>query len=101
MPRPNKGQAPAHWKGSRVLSPEGKQFTATHPALYMHVWCTFEGVSCVAYVDHLNDRGRLLRTQIAKATWKPPAVTERLIVQWAQRALTAWLEGREQSPAVP
>lgn len=91
MSRPNKGRPPAHWKGNRDLSEEGKAFTATHPSLYMHVWCNFSGVNVVAYVDWLNDKGRLIRTEIAKATWKPPEVTERLIVEWGERALAHWL----------
>lgn len=91
MSRPNKGRPPAHWKGNRDLSAEGKAFTATHPSLYMHVWCNFSGVNVVAYVDWLNDKGRLIRTEVAKATWRPPEVTERLIVEWGERALARWL----------
>ena len=97
MSRPNRGLPPKHWKGNRDLSPEGKQFTATHPSLYMHVWCNFSGVNVVAYVDHLNEKGRLLRTELAEATWRPPEVTERLIVEWGERALRAWLEGQAET----
>lgn len=93
MSRPNKGQPPAHWKPSRNLSPEGKAFTATHPALYLHVYCNFDGVHCIAYVDHLNAKGRLVRVEVAKAHWRPAVVTERLTVEWGMRALRAWLEG--------
>ena len=93
MSRPNKGRPPAHWKGNRDLSEEGKAFTATHPSLYMHVWCNFSGVNVVAYVDWLNGKGRLIRTEVAKATWRPPEVTERLIVEWGERALAHWLGG--------
>ena len=94
MSRPNKGRPPAHWKGNRDLSEEGKAFTATHPSLYMHVWCNFSGVNVVAYVDWLNGKGRLIRTEVAKATWRPPEVTERLIVEWGERALSRWLSER-------
>lgn len=97
VPRPNRGTPPAHWKGNRDLSPEGKAFTATHPSLYMHVWCNFSGVNVVAYVDHLNRNGRLIRTEVGKVTWKPPEVSERLVVEWGQRCLTAWLEGQRET----
>ncbi len=74
------------------LSPEGKQFTATHPALYLHVYCNFSGVQVVAYVDHLDAKGRLQRTEIQNTSFRPPAVSERLVVEWGQRALLRWLE---------
>jgi hypothetical protein len=93
VPRPSKVRPPAHWKGNRDLSEEGKRVTATHPSLYMHVWCNFSGVNVIAYVDHLNAKGQLLRTEVAKATWRPPEVSERLVVEWGERALRAWLEG--------
>jgi len=82
----------AGWAPPRDLSPEGRQFTATHPALYLHLYCNFSGVHLVAHVDHLDSAGRIQRTEIAKATWRPTEVSERLVVEWAQRALTAWLE---------
>jgi len=95
--RPNKGRHPANWRGNRDLSPEGKAFTATHPSLYLHVWCNFSGVNVVAYVDHLSAHGRLIRVEVAKATWRPPEVSESLVVEWGERALRAWLEGQEQT----
>jgi hypothetical protein len=77
---------------SSSLSAEGKHFTATHPALYLHVWCNFEGVHTEAHVDHLDSSGRLRRVEVARAVWKPPTVSERLVVEWGERALRAWLE---------
>ena len=92
MARPRSSRPPQGWRGNRDLSLEGKAFTATHPSLYMHVWCNFSGVHLVAYVDHLDAKGRLVRVEVGKASWKPPTVTEELIVQWGQRCLTRWLE---------
>lgn len=93
MSRPNKGAPPRHWKGARNYSPEGKALTATHPSLFLHVWCNFSGVNVIAYVDHVNAHGRLIRAEVAKATWRPSEVSERLVVEWGERALRAWLEG--------
>lgn len=89
----------AGWKPPRSLSEEGRRFTATHPALYMHIWANFEGVHVVAVVDWLNQEGRLERLEIQRATWKPAAVSERLVVEWGARALSAWLaKNPEVSP---
>jgi hypothetical protein len=87
----------AGWSPPRDLSPEGKQFTATHPALYLHVWCNFSGVHVEAHVDHLDTSGRLRRVEVARALFRPSAVSERLVVEWGERALKAWLE-RELTP---
>lgn len=89
----------AGFKPPRDLSPEGREFTTRHPALYLHLYCNFSGVHIVAHVDWLNDAGRLVRTEIAKARWRPSEVSERLCVEWAQRALTHWLE--ENPPTSP
>lgn len=90
---------PDRWVPLRELSEEGKAFTATHPSLYMHIYCNFSGVHAHAYVDHLDAKGRLQRTEVARGTWKPARVTERLMVEWGQRALTRWLESHPDSPA--
>lgn len=82
----------AGWKPPADLSPEGKQFTATHPSLYLHVYCNFSGVNIHAYVDWLDARGKLQRLEIGKATFRPPEVSQRLVVEWGQRCLTRWLE---------
>lgn len=93
--------AAAGWAPPRDLSPEGKRFTATHPALSLHIWCNFSGVHVVAHVDHLDATGRLQRVEVAKATFRPAEVSERLVVEWGQRALTAWLERSLSSPVEP
>jgi hypothetical protein len=80
---------------------EKRQFTATHPALYLHVWCGFEAVNCNAHVDWLDARGRLVQIQIARASWRPSEVNERLVVEWGRRALAAWLEATLPVPEDP
>lgn len=68
-----------------------KQRYASWPSLSLHVYANAKGVHCTARVDRLDERGRLVTTDIANATWKPPQVTETLLVEWGQRALAAWL----------
>ena len=94
MPKASKHEAravAAGWTPQRDLSPEGRQFRATHPSLYLHVWCNFSGVQVEAHVDWLDGQGRLQRTEIARASWRPSQVSERLVVEWGSRALSAWL----------
>lgn len=90
----------AGWAPPRDLSPEGKQFTATHPALHLYIYCNFSGVQVVAHVDHLDSKGKLQRVTIANTSFRPPEVTERLVVEWGQRCLSAWL-AEQLSPELP
>lgn len=76
----------------RNLSPEGKAFTDHRPSLSLRVWCRLSGVAVVAHVDRLDERGQLVRVEIANTEFRPPKVTERLIVEWGERCLRAWLE---------
>lgn len=62
------------------------------PHLVLHVFAHMGGVHCRAYVDRFTARRGLVRTTIAEASWRPPEVTERLVVEWGERALAAWLE---------
>lgn len=89
-----KRQPPRSWTGPSSLSEEGKAFTATHPALYLHVWCNYSGINVVANVDHLDAKGRLRRVEIAHATFRTPPPREEDIVLWGARALASWLEAR-------
>jgi hypothetical protein len=100
MSRAASRRVAAGFKPPTDLSPEGKAFTATHPALYLHVWCNFSGVQVVAHVDHLDRSGRLQRIEIAKCGFRPPEVTEELVVEWGARALQAWL-ATQLSPPEP
>lgn len=78
--------------GARNLSPEGKAFRDRRPALSLRIWCQLSGVAVVAYLDRLDERGRLVRVEIANTEFRPPKVSERLIVEWGERCLRAWLE---------
>ena len=91
----------AGFRPPRDLSPEGKRFTATHPALYLHVYCNFSGVVVTAHVDWLDNRGKLQRIEIANVTFRPHEVSERLVVEWGQRCLTSWLEKTLPGPPEP
>src|SRR5690348_17601782 len=64
--------------------------TCALPILLLHLWCNFSGVHVLAHVDWLDEKDRLVRKEIARATWQPPEVSERLVVEWAERALRAW-----------
>ena len=95
VPKQRAKQGPPDWIPPRDLSAEGKTFRAHHPALLLHLWCNFSGVHVLAHVDWLDEKDRLVRKEIARATWQPPEVSERLVVEWAERALRAWLERPE------
>ncbi len=99
--RVDRAASAAGFAPPRDLSPEGKHFTATHPALYVHVYCNFSGVQVVAYVDHLDRQGRLKRTPIQNTSFRPPEVTERLVVEWGERALRSWLEAHVPEATEP
>jgi hypothetical protein len=70
-----------------------RAYEQQHPALNLQVHCTMRGVELNAKVMHLDEKGRLRVTQIARAYWQPGEVSERLVVEWGERALRAWLEG--------
>lgn len=91
----------AGWSPPRSLSPDGKAFTATHPALYLHIYCNFEGVQVNANVDYLDAKGRLQRTVVAKTSFRPPEVSEALVVEWGMRCLRRWLEENLVTPPEP
>jgi hypothetical protein len=61
------------------------------PSLYMHIYAAAEGVRVHAFVDRMDHLGRLQRLEIAQVTFRPPAVTEMLVVEWGQRCLAKWL----------
>lgn len=83
------------------FSPEARAFTEQYPALRLHVYCTMGGVALTASVDHLDPKGRLHVTQVARARWKPAEVSERLVVEWGERALRRWLEDNPATPDPP
>lgn len=92
MPRRSAYQEEPGAVGARNLSPEGRAFRDRRPMLSLRIWCQLSGVAVVAHVDRLDERGQLVRTVIANTEFRPPKVSERLIVEWGERCLRAWLE---------
>jgi hypothetical protein len=66
-----------------------------YPSLYLHIHATARGVRISASVSSLDPRGRMRRTEIASGVWRPKQVTERLVVEWGERALRRWLEANQ------
>lgn len=92
MPRRSNRTSGSRELTAHNLSPEGREFTSHHPALSLKVFCQLSGVAVVAYVDWLDSKGKLCRTEIANTEFRPQKVTERLVVEWGERCLRAWLE---------
>lgn len=89
-----KRAAPAGWEGAPEFSPESKAITAAFPDLHLRVWCNVRGVNVLAYVDRSDSKGRLVRTDIAKATWRGKPPTEVDVALWGAMVLSTWLEDR-------
>lgn len=64
--------------------------TAAFPDLHLRIWCNIRGVQVVCYVDRSDSQGRLHRTTIANTSFRPPEVTEELVISWAIRCLSRW-----------
>lgn len=62
------------------------------PQLYVRVSADTRGMTVHAMVVTVNDKGGPHHESIAAVTWQPAEVTERLVVEWAARALRGWLE---------
>lgn len=54
-----------------------------------------------ANVDYLDAKGRLRRTVVAKTSFRPPKVSEALVVEWGMRCLRRWLEENLVTPPEP
>lgn len=76
-----------HWTGGR----ENRLCQWQYPQLSLRVWAQLDGVHVLAYVEQMGENGRLRHVQIASAAWAPKEVTDRLVVAWGARALSAWL----------
>lgn len=90
-------QTQAHVAALRYYE-ERKRVDKQHPSLTLHCYATPRGVALHACVDQWGSDGRLHRTEIAQAVWKPAKVTERLVVEWGERALRRWLETNLEDP---
>lgn len=105
MPEHRKG-AKARWspieqaKAVEVYR-ERRALEQQFPALSLHVYANFHGVHCHAAITSMTPDGRLRRVVIAQASWRPPEVNERLVVEWGRRALAAWLEATLPVPEDP
>jgi hypothetical protein len=89
-----KRPVPESWKGARALSPESRAITLLYPDLHVRLWCNALGLNLVAHVDRSDASGRLVRTEIKRATWRGKPPKEEDVVLWACLALSAWLEAR-------
>jgi hypothetical protein len=87
--------------GPPELSGEARAFTEQHPSLQLLVFCTLGGVRVTARVSSFGRDGKLRSTEIASARFRPKAVSERLVVEWGERALRHWLEENPQPQADP
>lgn len=85
----------------REFSPEARQFSDAQPSLHLLVYCNLHGVVVTARVLRLDDKGRLLTTTVAEARFRPSEVSERLVVEWGQRALSSWLAQNMTNPESP
>jgi hypothetical protein len=89
-----KHPVPESWTGAPEFTPESRAITAAFPDLHLRVWCNVRGVNVLAYVDRSDSKGRLVRTDIAKATWRGKPPTEADVVLWGAMVLSTWLEAR-------
>ena len=101
---PSRGQyeaaaVAAGWTPHPYFTPEAQALTWKYPDLHLRVWAMPDGVHCLAYIQRQAIDGHVEYTEIARAVWMPTSVTELSVVEWGQRALTAWLE-RQLVPPV-
>lgn len=74
-----------------AIHDKGEPIECRFPELWLRVWATPNGIRLMAILYLVGPRyGRRVET-IADATWKPSQVTEVSVVDWGQRALSAWL----------
>lgn len=82
----------AGWRPHPLLTEEAR---ATHwqvPQLSLRIWCAYDVVTALAYVEWVGDDGRLVHRSIAHANWRTPKrPSERDVVEWGYRALGKWL----------
>jgi len=83
---------PPGWRGHPELSKEAVKTRWAYPQLFMHIYAGMDGMRVSARVEFMGEDGRLVCHTIARATWAPKEVSERLVVEWGRRALAAWLE---------
>ena len=95
MPSRNQYEAAAvaaGWSAHPNLTDEALELTRRYPDLHLRVWAQPDGVHCLAYIQRCDAQGKLSRSEVARAVWRPSAVTEVSVVDWGRRALAKWLE---------
>ena len=65
-----------------------------YPELTLHLFATRHGMRILCQLYHGGPMGLRYIETVADAVWQPSAVTERKVVEWAERALSAWLQKR-------
>ncbi len=88
----------AGWKPHPRFSEAAREFTERQPQLTLRVWAELDGVHLLAQVHRVDPAGRLRVEEVARATWRPRAVTEISVVDWGRRALASWLERQLLEP---
>lgn len=80
--------------GRRPVTPLRDRTTNAYPELITRVWAMSDGMHLKAWML-VPSKGEYPNTvTIAEAIWQPSEVTEVSVVDWAYRALRAWLEGQ-------
>lgn len=72
-------------------TPEARAKRWAFPQLTLRIWAEIDGMALIAFVETVDAKGRLHKTEIGQAKWQPQSVTERMVVDWGRRCLEAWL----------
>ncbi len=81
----------AGWRPHPTNSAASRAARWAFPQLTLRIWAEIDGMQLVAYVETVDEKGRLHKTEIGQAKWQPHRVTERMVVDWGRRCLEAWL----------
>jgi hypothetical protein len=84
----------AGWRPHPLLTDRAIAFQWRYPQLHLRVWAQLDGMHVLAYVEYMGEDARLVVHDVARAVWHPKEVTEELVVEWGQRALSRWLGDR-------
>lgn len=81
----------AGWRPHPHNTPAGRAKRWAFPQLTLRIWAEVDGMQLIAYVETVDNAGKLHKTEIGSARWQPHSVTERMVVDWGRRCLEAWL----------
>lgn len=82
---------PSNWRPDPRNTPAGKAKRWAFPQLTLRIWAEVDGMNLLAYVQTVDNAGKLHTEEIGRAVWQPHSVTERMVVDWGRRCLEAWL----------